>query len=131
MTRDRKIAIVVLTGTLLAGILIGLWIPSLYQRSYRGNKPTGSPRSLFEGKLYRVLKPDSAQKVALKPITQWAMLQLDSIENASNIQVVAVLDSMKQKMGTILTAEQQERLRDFDLKARQGGRYHGRKSQRP
>ena len=131
MTSERRKSILILCGTLLVGILIGLLVPGFFHK-YQGGRQHGrggremsneSKKEWFAGTIYRIVKPDSVQAEQIKPITEWASQQIESIEVSSNSQMSAVLDSVKVQLKPILTEEQQQRLVEFHEKA--DGRWKG------
>lgn len=130
MTSERRKAILILTATLVVGILIGLLVPGFFhkyeeRRHGRGgrNISTERKKEWFASTIYKIVQPDSAQVKQIKPITDWASQQIEAIEVSSNSQMSAVLDSVKVQLKPILTDEQQQRLIDFHAKAQ--GRWKG------
>ncbi|MEK6780937.1 MAG: hypothetical protein AABY93_04495 [Bacteroidota bacterium] len=136
MTNERKKTILILSATLIVGILIGLLIPGFFHK-YQGNNQRGRgvrdrssdhKKEWFVRTIYNVVKPDSAQAKQIKPITDWASQQIAAIEISSNSQMSAILDSVKIQLKPILTAEQQQRLTEFHSKAQ--GRWKGKEKGR-
>lgn len=131
MTSERRKSILILSATLIVGILIGLLVPGFFHKYQggrqhgRGGRDVGNERKKewFASTIYRVVKPDSAQAKQIKPITEWASQQIEAIEVSSNSQMSAVLDSVKVQLKPILTEEQQQRLVEFHEKA--DGRWKG------
>ena len=131
MTSERRKAVLILSATLIVGILVGLLIPGFFHK-YEGRRHGGGGRNIsterkkewFASTIYKIVKPDSAQIRQIKPITDWASQQIESIEVSSNAQMSAVLDSVKVQLKPILTAEQQQRLVEFHEKAQ--GRWKGK-----
>jgi uncharacterized membrane protein YraQ (UPF0718 family) len=126
MTRERKFTILILIGTLIVGVLIGLLVPGLFHK-YRSGKQSSragadraeiSKQEWFSNAIKRVVKPDSVQAKRIKPITDWAAHQVDSIERSSNAQMSELLDSVKVQLKPILNEEQQKRLDEFQGRAR-------------
>lgn len=134
MTSERKKAILILSAMLIVGFVSGFLVHgfiSRYQHSHQqergghGRRP-GDKKDWFVGTIYRIVQPDSAQSKEIKPITQWAASQIDSVEQYSNQRLADILDSVKIQLKPIITAEQLKRLDDFDAKAR--GQWRGRRN---
>jgi hypothetical protein len=135
MTSERKKSIIVLITTFLLGIALGFLTPGIVrklgereQRTTLG--PAGRPshkREWFIVMLHRVVQPDSAQLVHIQPVTEWASIQIDSIENSANRQMSFVLDSVKSTLTPVLTPEQQKRLEEFDARAQGHWKQRGRR----
>jgi hypothetical protein len=130
MTSERRKAILILTATLVVGILIGLLVPGFFhkydgRRHGRGGRDISPERKKewFANTIYKIVQPDSVQVKQIKPISEWASQQIEAIEVSSNSQMSAVLDSVKSQLKPILTDEQQQRLVEFHEKAQ--GRWKG------
>jgi hypothetical protein len=131
MTSERRKSILILSATLIVGILIGLLVPGFFhkyegRRHGRGGREISNERKKewFASTIYKIVKPDSAQVKQIKPITEWASQQIEAIEISSNSQMSAVLDSVKVQLKPILTDEQQQRLVEFHERAQ--GRWKGK-----
>jgi hypothetical protein len=131
MTRERRITILVLIGTLVVGILIGMLTPGLFHK-YRGRmqRGKGGPENTDGGKkewfahtINRIVQPDSVQSKKIEPITTWASQQIEAVEVSSNARMSEILDSVKVQLQPILTDEQQQRLSEFRNKAQ--GKWKG------
>jgi hypothetical protein len=134
MTSERRKSVVVLAATLLIGILLGLLIPGFFnkweKRGKGGNRGhdqnTEHKKDWFVGTMNRIIQPDSLQARQIKPVTEWASIEIDSLESRANHTMTIILDSVKNQLRPILTPEQQSRLDKFDANARQawikGGR---------
>lgn len=136
MTSERKKTILILSATLVVGILVGLLVPGFFHK-YRGNNQHGRgerghetdhKKEWFVGTIHRIVKPDSAQAKQIKPITDWASHQIEAVEISSNAQMSTILDSVNIQLKPILTAEQQQRLTEFHSKAR--GQWRGKRDSR-
>lgn len=134
MNSERKKAVLTLAGTLIIGIFLGLLVPGLFHKvrerggNHRGRADGGreseNKKEWFTGTIYRILQPDSIQAKKIKPITEWASHQIDSLEASSNRGLANVLDSVKKQLQPIITEEQFRRLDEFDNRAK--GRWRGR-----
>lgn len=131
MTSERRKSILILSATLIVGILIGLLVPGFFhkyegRRHGRGGRELSNERKKewFASTIYKIVKPDSAQAKQIKPITEWASQQIEAIEISSNSQMSAVLDSVKVQLKPILSDEQQQRLVEFHERAQ--GRWKGK-----
>ena len=134
MTSERRKSILILCATLIVGILIGLLVPGFFHKYQggrqhgRGGRDMGNERKKewFASTIYRIVKPDSVQAKQIKPIADWATQRIEAIEIFSNARMNAVLDSVKSQLKPILTEEQQQRLDEFNTRAKKqwngGGR---------
>lgn len=128
MTRERKIALLILSATLVVGILLGLLIPafihkyrrrgefrqhSLRQESHRNG---GSKSEWFANTIHEIVRPDSSQALQIRSITTWAAEEIEALEVSSNSRMSNILDSVKLQLQPILTEEQQARLIEFQEK---------------
>jgi len=126
MTIERKKAIVILTATLLVGILIGALSTGLlarnhYRESDRQRHGEGSNNKKgFMEKVVRITDADAEQATQMKPILENTVAQLDSIQNQTHRQARTVIDSMTSALKPILKQEQLEKLKKFN--AKMGGR---------
>ncbi len=126
MTPERRKTILVISGTLVIGILIGVLGMGMFARQhYRGDRPPrgemgkGS-RQGFTKKFMHVVGADSSQLPALKPILEETMNKIDAIQTHSREEVRHILDSMEVKLQPILKPEQMERLKRFHEERRKG-----------
>lgn len=122
MTLERKKAILVLSATLIVGILIGALSTGMMarhhyrgpQKQYRGSH--SSNRNGFADKVFRITQADSIQAKQMKPLIEETMIQIDSLESHSRQEAKVLLDSMKLRFKSILRPEQMEKLNDFTSK---------------
>lgn len=141
MTTDRRKAILYLSLTLVIGIVIGSLIPGMYGRFYHRHPKmdgkewkdrregkrgvmSGDRRQWLEHTIIRVVKPDSDQVKAIRPLTQQATKQIAELEKGSNERMASIMDSLKLKLKPILSEEQNKKLEEFSAKARE--RWRGR-----
>lgn len=131
MNKDRRKAALILIAAVVAGMLLGLLIPGLFHkvrdRGHRGGDRGRHPqekKEWFTKTIYRIIEPDSNQMKQIKPITDWASQQIDSLETSSNRQLASVLDSVKQQLKPLVTEEQYKRLDEFENRA--SGHWEGR-----
>jgi hypothetical protein len=126
MTSERKKSIIILAMTLLVGILLGLLTPGFFnkweKRGKYGNRghdqDYNHKKEWFIGTMNRILKPDSLQAKKIQPVTEWAAIEIDSLESTANQKMNSILDSVKNQLKPILTPEQQNRLDKFDAHAK-------------
>jgi len=141
MTSERKRSIIILGITMLLGIFIGLLVPGFVHKvDARRNHTAQGPndhdrdsehrRKWFVGTVNRIIQPDSAQAHQIKPIAEWASLQIDSIENSANHQMSVLLDSVRSRLQPIVTDEQMKRLEEFDNRAKSSWRGRGHPEKR-
>jgi len=134
MTRERKITLLILTTTLIVGVLLGLLIPGFFHkyRSHENGRQDGHPgdhhrdghrgdiskKDWFANTIFQVVQPDSIQFVQIKPVTDWAAHEIGLLESSSNARMSAILDSVKIQLEPILTAGQKAKLGEFQEKTR-------------
>jgi hypothetical protein len=126
MTSERRKSILILAMTLVVGILIGLLVPGFIHKwenrgSYDNKEREQNPnrKREFVGLMNRVLQPDSMQAKQMQPILAWAAIEIDSVGSQANQRMGSIFDSLKIQLKPILTAEQQERLDQFDANAKE------------
>ena len=127
MTSDRKKALVMVVATFVIGITIGALVTGLIAREFyhgRGGR-RGEGREKHEGrrgtlteKIFKVVKADESQKKLMKPIIDQTISTLDEIEDKSNQDAYAQLDTLKIKLQPILNSDQSEKLDHFLTKKR-------------
>jgi hypothetical protein len=126
MTSDRKKALLMMVATFVIGIVIGALITGLFAREFyherggrreRGEKHEGRRGTLTE-KIFKVVKADENQKKLMKPIIDKTISDLDEIEDKSNQDAYAQLDSLNIKLRPILSPGQSEELNHFLTKKR-------------
>ncbi|HTJ53018.1 MAG TPA: hypothetical protein VL443_26370 [Cyclobacteriaceae bacterium] len=127
MTSERRKSILILSATLLVGIVLGLLVPGFFYKlgrhdhgghGRRGDGPMEHKKDWFVSTIYRVAQPDSAQAKQIKPITHWAAQEIERIETTANHEMSVVLDSVKIQLKPILTDEQRKRLEEFESNAK-------------
>jgi len=122
MTAERKKALLLMAATFVIGIAIGALATGMLARQFyhgRGGK-RGEGREMREGrrgtlteKIFKIVKADAGQKKLMKPIIDQTISHLDEIEDKSNRDAYAQLDSLKVKLRPILAADQIEKLDKF------------------
>ncbi len=122
MTPERRKALLTMGATLVIGIAIGALVTGLLARQFyhgRGGK-RGEGREMREGrrgtltdKIFKIVKADASQKKAMQPIIDQTISRLDDVEEKSNQDAYAQLDSLKVKLRPILAPEQMEKLDKF------------------
>ena|SRR5260221_9569350 len=122
MTAERKRALLTMGATFVVGVVIGALATGLFARQFyhgRGGS-RGERKEMREGrrgtltdKIFKIVKADSNQQKVMKPIIDQTMSRLDDVEEKSNRDAYAELDSLKAKLRPILAAEQMERLEKF------------------
>jgi len=70
-------------------------------------------RGTLTEKIFKIVKADAGQKKLMKPIIDQTISHLDEIEDKSNRDAYAQLDSLKVKLRPILAADQIEKLDKF------------------
>jgi hypothetical protein len=134
MTSERRKSILILVGTLIIGITVGVLAQGLFnkvKRRGRQNVEQGDSRghdrksNWFAETITRIVKPDRTQSKKIKGITEHAAAQIDSIESQANVRMSIVLDSVKIQLKPILNDNQWKQLQDFDAKAK--SKWHGRR----
>ena len=122
MTPERRKALLTMAATLVIGVVIGALATGLLARQFyhgRGGK-RGEGREMREGRrgtltdrIFKIVKADSGQQKAIRPIIDQTISRLDDIEDKSNQDAYAQLDSLKARLQPILAAEQMERLSKY------------------
>ncbi len=122
MTPERRKALLTMAATLVIGVVIGALATGLLARQFyheRGGK-RGEGREMREGrrgtltdKIFKIVKADSGQKKVMKPIIDQTITRLDEIEDKSNLDAYAQLDSLKVKLRPILASDQMKKLDKF------------------
>jgi hypothetical protein len=122
MTEERRKALLTMGATFVLGLIIGALVTGLFARQFyhgRGG-PRGERREMKEGRrgtltdrIFKIVNADASQKKLMKPIIDQTIARLDGIEEESNKDAYAQLDSMKAKLQPILAAEQMERLSKY------------------
>jgi hypothetical protein len=134
MTGERRKSILILIGTLIIGILLGLLVPGVFHKMNRKREGqfNGKPREemsrkgdWFASTINRIVQPDSMQAKQIKIITDNASIKIDSIESGANLRMSEVLDSVKNQLKPLLNEDQRKRLEEFDAKAKSN--WHGGK----
>jgi hypothetical protein len=133
MTTDRRKAILFLSLTLVIGIVIGSLIPAVYGRFYHrhdrgdgkewndkrdGKRGGGDRKQWLMHTIVRVVKPDSDQVKAIRPLTEQATDRIRGLEKNSNERMESIFDSLHLQLKPILTEEQNKKLEEFSTKAR-------------
>jgi hypothetical protein len=132
MTSERKRAIVVIALTLMVGILIGILATGMFARHHYHSDRKGfdkehrGNRSGFAERIYRIVQADSSQKKQMQPIVEQTMASIDTLQQKTDGEVKALLDSMIVNLKPILKEEQLSKLETFSKnKSDRGG--HRRK----
>ncbi len=119
MTTERKKAIVVISATLIVGILIGVLTTGMFARHhYRSNgkdfdKEHRGMRNGFAERIYKITQADSLQRKQMKPIVDQTMANIDTLQRKTEDEVRVLLDSMILNMKPILRADQLTKLETF------------------
>ena len=126
MTNERKRAALILTATFIVGIIIGALLPGFVfrARGERGNNERGKMNGNFASRVFRAVRPDSAQKIKIKPFVEMAAVQMDSLESDSRRSADAILDTLSARIKPFLTDDQLSKLKKAYSK-RRGGRHEG------
>jgi hypothetical protein len=121
MIQERRKALLLMVATFVIGIAIGALATGLIARQFyhsRGGKHGG--REMREGrrgsltdKIFKIVKADESQKKLMKPIIDQTVSDLDEIEDKSNQNAYAQLDSLKVKLRPLLEPGQVVKLEKF------------------
>jgi hypothetical protein len=132
MTSERKRAIVVIAITLIVGILIGALATGMFARHHyrsdrkRFDKEHRGNRNGFAERIYRIVQADSSQKKQMQPIVEQTINSIDTLQQKTDGEVKALLDSMIVNLKPILKEDQLSKLETFSKnKGDRGG--HRRK----
>lgn len=130
MTPERRKTILIIAGTLIIGILIGVLGSGIYARKHyggpgqRGEMPRGGRRD-FAKKLIHVVDADSSQAKAMKPILEETMNKIDGIQSHTREEMQKIIDSLDVKLEPVLRPEQLEKLKKFHAENRKRFRERG------
>lgn len=122
MTPERRRALLTMGATFVIGLIIGALATGIFARQfYHGREgKRGGGKEMREGrrgtltdKIFKVVKADSSQRKLIKPIIDQTIVRLDDIEDKSNNDAYAQLDSLKVRLKPILASEQMEKLEKF------------------
>jgi hypothetical protein len=107
----RSKSVIVLIVTLLLGVLIGtLLVGPLIARRHFDRVDAMRTREGFAQRMERIIEPDASQTVKVRQILTKHAAQFDGIFTQHRLQMDALVDSMWQELGPILTDEQRARL---------------------
>lgn len=122
MTGERRKALLMMGATFVMGLIIGALTTGLLARQFYHGRGgfRGERREMKEGrrgtltdKIFKIVKADSGQKKLMRPIIDQTIARLDEVEEKSNQDAYAQLDSLKAKLGSILAKDQMEGLGKF------------------
>jgi hypothetical protein len=122
MTQERRRALFMMGATFVIGLVIGALATGIVARQFyhdregkrgEGREKREGRRGTLTDKIFKVVKADAGQKKLMKPIIDQTMSRLDEVEEKSNNDAYAQLDSLKVKLRPILASEQMERLDKF------------------
>lgn len=132
MTSERKRAIVVISATLIVGILIGVLTTGMFARHHyhSSRKDLGKEhrgmRKGFTELIYKITQADSLQRKQMQPIVEQTMVSIDTLQQKTDSEVKALLNSMVINLKPLLKADQISKLETFSKnKGENGG--HRRK----
>lgn len=117
MTAERKRALILITATLLVGILIGALATGLFNH-YGGQRRgsggwRGNGREAFINKVIEVVGADPEQATQLRPYIIDTMTEIDSIQSETDKNVQSVVLSLEQRLEPVLDEDQMKRLKEF------------------
>jgi hypothetical protein len=117
MTPERKRALLIISATFIAGLLIGALSIGLINHNTR---PSATPRvwteqekeAYVEGLLERLeIQADQAEEV--RTIMRGTIRQIDSMRHSLDGRIRQRVDSMDNVLSGILTVEQMQTLKDY------------------
>lgn len=131
MTFERKRAIIIISATLVIGIIIGVLATGMLARHhYRGDRNRSGKefrgRHGFAAKIYGITKADSAQINKMKPVIRQTMTQIDSLQKQTDSLVKVEIDSMIIRLQPLLSTEQLKSMNEF-LRNKSGHSEHLKK----
>jgi hypothetical protein len=132
MTTERKKAIAVISAALIVGILIGVLATGMFARQhYRGNgrdfdKEHRGMRKGFAEKIYRITQADSSQRKQMQPIVEQTMASIDTLQQKTDDEVKALLDSMIINLKPLLKTDQVSKLETFSKNKGENGGHRRR-----
>jgi len=118
MAPERKRALLMITITLVIGILIGALGVGLWgKQTRRGGKPSASWRQdgkeVFMQRILKEANADSSQAKQMKPLMMETMTRIDSLQMETDKKVRAVVVSFEEKLKPILREDQFKKLQEF------------------
>jgi len=117
MTSERKRALILITTTLIIGILIGALGTGLFNHygdQRRGSADRrGNGREGFINKVTEVVGADPEQAKQLRPYIIDTITQIDSIQSETDRNVRSVVLSLEQKLEPVLDEDQMKKLKEF------------------
>jgi hypothetical protein len=122
MTTERKRSILVISITFLLGIAIGVLSTGLMARKhYRGRHDSNNEQRVkqkdgFIKKLFRVMDANEQQQVALKPLIEVYVHRIDSLQEIQQMDTRALVQELQEKIKPQITAEQYQKLKNFNDK---------------
>jgi hypothetical protein len=129
MTTERKKAILVISITLIVGILIGVLATGMLARHHYGGSRKGGgweqrgTRQGFAERIYKITGADSLQVNQMRPIVEQTMTRIDTLQRQTDRGVKAFMDSMVVSLKPILKPDQLAKLKTFSKNKHGRGDY--------
>lgn len=109
---SKSKSLLALLGTLVLGFVIGV-LASGFVRQQRVQKLERMPRhERFERVMKRIIQPTGEQQAALDTILETHFQRMAGVRESYEDRVFALFDSLHQDLSSLLTEEQQHRLRE-------------------
>ena len=121
-------SVLMITATLVIGVLIGALVlaPWMVRHRVRHLAETRT-REGFASRLERVIKPDKTQADEVRAILERHSERFHGVTAGHRAEIFALMDSLRNDLATVLTAEQLERLETHDKPFRHPGKFPGRR----
>ena len=122
MTQERRRAFIIVATMFIAGVLVGILATGVWHKySGSGRRPMGwreGGKERFLQKILSIAEADSLQAKQMRPIMNEAMSRIDYLQQTTDREVRAVVDSLGLKLEPILRPEQLQKLKEFHERGR-------------
>lgn len=119
-------SVLMIISTLVVGVLIGALVLAPWMVRYRVRHlaEMRTPEG-FASRLEQVIKPDKVQADEVRAILERHSERFHEVTAGHRAEIFALMDSLRNDLATVLTAEQLERLETHDRPFRRPGRFPG------
>lgn len=108
--KAKTTSLLIVLATLVIGIGIGFLLGGMFRHERERAFAAMLPRERFERVMDRLIQPQPEQRAAIEKIMTRRFEQLASIQEEHQNEVLAIFDSLRADLATVLTAEQIARL---------------------
>jgi Spy/CpxP family protein refolding chaperone len=111
MTTKSKTTFIIL-GTLIIGIVIGALASGMWREKRIKKFSRMRPQQQFVETIEEIIKPDDAQRKAIEKVLEKRFEHIAQIRERHESEMMAVFDSLRQELNSLLTEEQLKRLEE-------------------